>query len=230
MSLLAIDTSTERMGVALVDEQRLLASYELLAQRPHAIELPEAVTRVLRAAGQSLEQLEAIAVDIGPGSFTGLRIGVAFVKALAFARRTPVVGVPSLDVLAANCLYAQSIVCPLVDAKQRKVYAACYRPADGHPRKQTDYALVGMDELLAMLPQDGPMLFVGDGVGLYGKTLTERLGDRALFAPPALWYPAAGLLGHLALDRLGQGQRDDPSSLVPMYLYPRDCTIRPAAS
>src|SRR3989338_5738817 len=96
MNVLAIETSTEQLGVALVDEARVLASYELLAEHPHAIELPAAVTRVLEAAGTPLHDIEALAVDIGPGSFTGLRIGIAFVKALAFCRSPPTVSVPSL--------------------------------------------------------------------------------------------------------------------------------------
>src|SRR3989338_3376390 len=102
MAILAIETATRQLGAAVVQDGHVLAAYELLADYPHAVELPGAVTRVLKEAGTTLEQLEAIAVDIGPGSFTGLRIGLAFVKALAFPAKKPVVGVVSLDVLAAN--------------------------------------------------------------------------------------------------------------------------------
>lgn len=226
MNVLAIDTSTEQLGVAVVNEQRVLASYELLAERPHAIELPNAVTRVLETAGLSLKTIEALVIDIGPGSFTGLRIGTAFVKALAFTHKTPVVGVPSLDVLAAQLPYAASAVCPILDAKQRKVYAAVYRTDAEKLTKQSDYHLLAVDELIPMLG-DGPTIFLGDGAALYRDRLTQPLGDRALFASPDLWLPHASTLGRLGLERLQAGQRDDPSTLVPMYLHPLTCTIRP---
>ena len=230
MRVLAIDTATDQLGVALVDEQRVLASYELLADRPHAVELPQAVNRILQAGGCALERLEGIAVDIGPGSFTGLRIGVAFVKALVFRAKTAVIGVPSLDVLAANIPMAPHRVCPILDAKQRKVYTALYQTRDGVMRKESDYHLATLDELLPMLGKDRPVILLGDGVALYRQRLTQALGERALFAGPEAWLPRAATLGRLGLERLRQGLRDDPSRLVPMYLYPMTCTIQQPAS
>ena len=224
MSVLAIETSTDQLGVALVTDDRVVASYELLAERPHAVELPQAVTRVLEAGHESLEHLEAIIVDIGPGSFTGLRIGIAFVKALVFRRATPVVGVPSLDVLAANVRYAPHSVCPILDAKQKKVYAAVYQVQDGHLLKQSDYSLLPIEDVFVLVP--GPTIFVGDGVARYGDRLKAQLQERAVFAPPDLWWPSAATLGRLGLERFRQGLKDDPSTLVPMYLHPHDCTIQ----
>jgi len=225
MHVLAIETSSSVLGVALVDEQRVLASYELLADRAHAAELPGAVTRVLQTAGVTLEGLDGIPVDIGPGSFTGLRIGAAFVKALAFRIKKPVVGVPSLDVLAANLLFAPHLICPIVDAKQHKVYAALYRTTDGGLAKQSDYHLLSVEELIAML-KDGPIMFLGDGIPLYRQHLAQALGERAHFATSDLWLPRAATLGRIGLERLTKGQQDDPSRLVPMYLHPMTCSIR----
>jgi len=224
MRLLAIETATDHLGVAVVDETRLLASYELLAERPHAIELPQAVTRVVQASRCGLGDIDAVAVDIGPGSFTGLRIGLAFVKALVFRMQRPVVGVSSLDVLAAQLAFSSVAVCPLLDAKQRKVYAALYQAKDGTAQKQSDYLLTTIDELITLLKP--PVVFVGDGVALYREALAKRLGARAHFASPELWAPRAATLGRLGLARLAQGLHDDPSTLVPMYLYPHDCSVR----
>ena len=226
MSVLAIETATDQLGVALVDEQRVVASYELLAERPHAVELPQAVNRVLQVGDCPLKQLDGIVVDIGPGSFTGLRIGMAFVKALVFRTKTPVIGVPSLDVLAANIPMAPHRVCPILDAKQRKVYAALYQTRDGVMRKESDYHLTTLDELLPMLGKEGPVILLGDGVALYRQRLTQALGERAIFATPELWLPRAAALGRLGLERLRRGERDDPRSLVPMYLHPMDCSIQ----
>lgn len=226
MKLLAIETSSSQLGIAALNDAKVLASYELLAERVHAVELPQALTRVLKEAGLSLEALDGMAVDIGPGSFTGLRIGIAFVKALLFRLKKPLAGVPSLDVLASNAALSPDLICPIVDAKQRKVYAALYRGEAGQLKKQSDYHLLTLDELIPMLKQER-VLFLGDGLALYEAVLKERLGDRARFAAPDLWLPRAVTLGRLGLERLRRGQTDDPARLTPMYLYPMTCTIRP---
>ena len=231
MNVLAIETSTDQLGVAVVGDAGVLASHEMLAERPHAIELPNAVTRVLETAALTFAQLDGIVVDLGPGSFTGLRIGMAFVKALAFCHKTPVVGVPSLDVLAAQLPFAPHLICPMLDAKQRKLYAASYRMEGGTLKRQSDHLLLGVEELLPMLG-GGPVILLGDGVARYREALTGALGDRALIAASEFWFPHAATLGRLGLARLRAGQRDDPATLVPMYLHPHTCTIRstPAAS
>ncbi|MDP3703617.1 MAG: tRNA (adenosine(37)-N6)-threonylcarbamoyltransferase complex dimerization subunit type 1 TsaB, partial [Candidatus Omnitrophota bacterium] len=151
MLILAIETSTQQLGVAVADGDRLVSSYALLAENPHAVELPDAVTRVLKAAHSTLEQVEAIVVDIGPGSFTGLRIGIAFVKGLAFPTKKTVVGVASLDVLAANLPWAPRLICPLLDAKQKNVYGALYRADAGNLKRQTDYLLGPLEHLVSQI-------------------------------------------------------------------------------
>ncbi|MBI3011092.1 MAG: tRNA (adenosine(37)-N6)-threonylcarbamoyltransferase complex dimerization subunit type 1 TsaB [Candidatus Omnitrophica bacterium] len=223
MPLLAIETSSRQLGVAVIDGERLLSSYELLADYPHAVELPAALTRVLQAASTTLDQVEAMIIDIGPGSFTGLRIGLAFVKALAFPRRTAVVGVASLDVLAANLPSAPRLVCPILDAKQRNVYAALYRLDAGRPLRQSDYLLGPVDDVLALVKE--PAAFLGDGAALYRHRILERCPE-AQVADPELWLPRAATLARLGRERFLQGQRDDPATLVPLYLYPLDCSVR----
>jgi len=225
MLTLAIETSTQQLGVAVADDDRLVSSYALLAENPHAVELPDALRRVLKAARTTLAQVEAITVDIGPGSFTGLRIGLAFVKALAFPRKTPVVGVPSLDVLAANLPFASRLVCPLLDAKQKNIYGALYRVDENSPRRQTDYLLAPVEELLSQIKE--PVIFLGDGCARYREQIVGRVGALASFAAPELWLPRAEALARLGVARLCRGQRDDPADLVPMYLYPQDASIDP---
>ncbi|MBI4341959.1 MAG: tRNA (adenosine(37)-N6)-threonylcarbamoyltransferase complex dimerization subunit type 1 TsaB [Candidatus Omnitrophica bacterium] len=223
MTLLAIETATRQLGVAAIDGERLLASYELLAEHPHAVELPGAVSRVLQAAQTTLEQIDAIVVDIGPGSFTGLRIGLAFVKALAFPRRTPVVGIPSLDVLAANVPFAEGWVSPVLDAKQQNIYTALFQVRDGRPVKQSEYLLGPVDEMLEQMKQAA--VFLGDGCARYRDQILGRF-PRAQIAAPELWLPRAATLARLGRDRWLAGERDDPARLVPMYLYPFDCSVR----
>jgi tRNA threonylcarbamoyladenosine biosynthesis protein TsaB len=225
MRTLAIETATQQLGVALSDGDRVVSSYALLAEHPHAVELPDAVTRVLKAARTTLTQVEAIAVDIGPGSFTGLRIGIAFVKAIAFAMKKTVVGVPSLDVLAANLPFTSRLICPLLDAKQRNVYAALFRQDDGRLKRQTDYLLEPVDAVLSQIK--APAIFLGDGCARYRDQIVERLGADAAFAAQELWLPRAETLARLGVEHLRQGQRDDPAGLIPLYLYPQDASIDP---
>ena len=232
MSVLAIETSCDRLGVAIVDDVRVLASYAVLAERPHAVELPNALTRVLDAAGRRFADVEGVAIDIGPGSFTGLRIGLAFVKALLYHTERPLVAVPSLDVLAANARFAAEAICPIIDAKQRKVYAGLFHAQQGRLRRDADYLLVPVEELVAMLRErlqpDERVIFLGDGAGRYGEAITAALGPRAVLATPDVWLPDAAALGRLGLERLRQGARDNPRDLVPMYLHPMDCSVRPS--
>ena len=223
MAILAIETATRQLGVAVVEDGRVRSAYELLADYPHAVELPGAVTRVLKEAGTTLEQLEAIAVDIGPGSFTGLRIGLAFVKALAFPAKKPVVGVVSLDVLAANVPFAPRLVCPVLDARQKNLYAALYRMQDGQVARQSDHMLGPAEEILGMVKE--PAIFLGDGITGYRQRILERCPEPQ-FAEPELWLPRAATLGRLASARVKRGDTDAPERLVPLYLYPLDCSVR----
>jgi tRNA threonylcarbamoyladenosine biosynthesis protein TsaB len=212
------------MGVAVIDGERLAASYEVLGDHPHAVELPAAVTRALADARATLAQLEGIVVDIGPGSFTGLRIGLAFAKALAFSTRKPLVGVPSLDALAAHVPFSPRPVCVVLDAKQRNVYAARFRLDGAQPVRETDYLLGPAEDVIARAAGKGAV-FLGDGAGLYRDRILARCPD-AQFAAPELWLPRAATLGRLGAARFQTGHADDPATLVPMYLYPLDCSVR----
>ena len=223
MALLAIETATQQLGVAVIDGERVLSSYELLAEYPHSVELPGAVTRVLQAARLRLRELDGLVVDIGPGSFTGLRIGVAFAKSLAFTTQKPLVGIPSLDVLAAQVPFHSQPVCPLLDAKRRNVYAAVYEPSHGGmPAKRGEYLLAPVEDILAQV--NGPAIFLGDGCALYRDRITARC-PQAQFAPPESWWPQAATLGRLGWLKFSQGQRDDPARLTPLYLYAQTCQV-----
>ena len=223
MSILAIETSTRQLGVAVLDGERVVSSYELLADYPHAVELPGAVTRVLKEAGATLPALHGLVIDIGPGSFTGLRIGLAFVKGLAFVHHVPVVGVSSLETLAANLPCVSQTVCPILDAKQKNVYAALFRIEGPRPIRLTDDLLGPAEQILERLGR--PAIFLGDGCLLFRDPILRRFPD-AVFAPQDAWLPRAAALARLGRLRLEDGQRDDPATLVPRYLYPFDCSVR----
>jgi tRNA threonylcarbamoyladenosine biosynthesis protein TsaB len=224
MRFLAIETSTQHLGVALIQDERLLgAASLLLPEHPHAAQMPGMVDRVLSSTRTGWSQLTAIIVNIGPGSFTGLRIGVAFAKALSFARKLPVVGVPSLDVLAAQVPFAPQPVCPLLDAKRKNVYGAIYRIENLQLRKQTDYILGTPEEVLAKL--SGPAIFLGDACTLYRERILQLQPDSVIL-PEDFWWPQPATLARLGRDRFLAGQKDDPAALAPLYLYPLNCSVR----
>src|SRR3989338_479672 len=190
MILLAIETSTKQLGAAILKDGDLLSSYESHgAGYHHATELPDAVKRVLDGSRVKLDQVEAIAVDIGPGSFTGLRIGLAFVKALSFGTKKMVVGIPSLDVLSAGLLFSSSPICPILDAKQKNVYAAIYVRDGDAVKKQTDYLLGPIGDVLSRISE--PTIFLGDGALLNRELIQKRLGKKGLFAPQGFLLASA---------------------------------------
>ena len=129
-----------------------------------------------------------------------------------------------MDVLAAGLPFTPHVVCSLLDAKQKNVYAALYRLEAGTPIKQHGYSLGPIEEALSFINE--PTVFLGDGCALYHDQIVKRVGARAQFAAPELWLPRAATLARLGRERIAQDRLDDPSRLVPMYLYPLDCSVR----
>ncbi len=226
MRLLAVETSTLTGAVALLEGAVVVAESRLNIAVTHGERLLVAVDGILAAARWRLADLEGLAVAIGPGSFTGLRIGVSTVKSLAFSPGKPVVGVPTLDALAWTLPFAAHPVCPLLDAKKGEVYTALYRTRRGCLERLSAYRALDPSVLAAELaggsagdPGDGdPVIFVGDGAASFESLLASALGARALFAPPGHRLPSAVSVGDLARAALDRGEGVDPAALVPLYV------------
>jgi tRNA threonylcarbamoyladenosine biosynthesis protein TsaB len=186
-----------------------------------------AIDGVLRAARWELADVEAFAVALGPGSFTGLRIGLSTVKGLAFATGKPVVGIPTLDALAWALPFCAYPVCPVLDARKNEVYAGLYRTLEGclevleAPRAVSPATLA--EELRASTA--GPLVFVGDAVTPFSSVLTGILGTRARLAPADLRLPSAVTVGELGGWALGRGEAADPAALAPLYLRPSEAEL-----
>lgn len=242
---LGIETSTRCIGVALLRGRDMLAGMERCSVRPQADDLSVMVDAVLRDAGASLADLAGVAVSLGPGSFTGLRIGISFVKGLAAGlpaasrdaaqagAAIAVVGVPTLDVIAQNlwgaCLagrQSRGTIVVLLDARQGKAYAAAYASNARGLRRLTEDRLGTLVELQPLLKRG--TLFTGDGLGVYQQALQRRLRRRLRIAPGELWWPRASTLARLGADAFAAGQRMDPTMLRPRYLYPQTCSITQA--
>lgn len=220
--LLALDTSTRQAGVALYDDKRgLLAEYNWLSANRHTEELLPAVAHVMAQAGLSPRDLTAVGVALGPGSFTGLRVGLAAAKGLALAHGLSLVGVSTLDFTAYPHQAQPVPVAALVQAGRGRVYWAPYAHGPAGWAAQEPPGLATVEAIAYKIVR--ATVFVGEVTPAMQETLTRFLGRaRAHFLPPALAARRAGYLAELAWGRLQAGQTDDPATLSPIYLQQPD--------
>lgn len=234
MNLLLIDTSTKNFSLAVVRGDQVIGQSNRKADKILSSTIVPAINRILSKTGITLKELDGFAVGLGPGSFTSLRVGLATIKALAFAANKPVVGIPSLDVLAMNGISsAADNICTLMDARRNLVFACFYSAEKGRLQRRSGYLLTSVEDVLKKAK--GKILFLGDGLTLYQKAI-EEFSHRSIGAQDPAYEPlftgeknnfpqAAKMLG-LALDRFGKKDYDDIDKLVPLYLYPEDCQVR----
>ena len=222
--LLALDTSTRNIGVALYDGQRVLGETVWASNGFHTVELAPVVAETLARAGLQVKDLGALAVATGPGSFTGLRIGMALAKGIALARRLPLIGVRTLDALAA----AQPVLdAPMVALLQigRGRLAAGWFEAKARAWKATGEMVIVTAEALAERIQNEriqkPTLICGEMTFEERRTLS-RLKKNVILASPAQSFRRPSFLAELAWQRWQAGDLDDPVSLAPFYLQLKD--------
>ncbi|MDH4264712.1 MAG: tRNA (adenosine(37)-N6)-threonylcarbamoyltransferase complex dimerization subunit type 1 TsaB [Deltaproteobacteria bacterium] len=227
MLILAVETSTPTGSVALVEapldekklgaEEKVLGEHTLNLPGTHSEKLMPAIANLLREASLSVGDIGGIALALGPGSFTGLRIGVSTVKGLAYALQVPVVGVPTLDALAQNLCYAPSLVCPVLDARKKEVYAALFR-GDGGGRLEKISAdwVIAPEDLCSRIQEK--VIFLGNGIEVYGETFRKKLGPRVFFAPPEFSLPRAVHVARLSLPQFKNGHTLNLFSFTPVYL------------
>ncbi len=219
MKILAIDTSGGSLSAALLDDDRLQAEYLVNHGLTHSQRLMPLVNTMLGSCGVPLAEIDAFAAAKGPGSFTGLRIGVASVKALGFAENKPVMGVNTLEALCYNLPGAGGVICPMLDARNRQAFAAVYRWTDGAPEEVLPPQAMAVEALCDVLKEyHEPVLLLGDGAAVYEETLAETLGSAAQFAPPHLLLPRASSVAWAAKRALEAGEMSDGKLLKPEYL------------
>jgi tRNA threonylcarbamoyladenosine biosynthesis protein TsaB len=212
MLILAVDTSGPSCSVALLEDE--LLRYEAVANNrmTHSVNMMPMVEEAFRKGGCAIDDIDLFVAVVGPGSFTGVRIGVAAVKGMAMAMDKPCIGVDALEALAAG-LMAEEIICPIRDARVQQVYGAVFHQGG----RIMEDSIMKLDEYLDAISQYGErFLFVGDGVKAYQEAIRLRLGERALLAPAHLNELKAGAAGLLALrdQQKAHGHHD----LLPLYL------------
>ncbi len=218
MLILALDTATEQGALALVEDETLLVESSLESSGAYLSRLLPGVAALLNAAGRRPADLGAIGVSLGPGNFTGLRIGLATAKALAWSLDRPLVPVPTMEVLAAQCPFQPQPIGVVLDAKRGEVFWGLYRcPAD-RPRVETAPVRLPLAELARRLTP--PLVLTGPAAELVCGLLPARLSTGLTLAPPDSRYPRAATLARLALSHLKAGLTASPQQLAPTYLRP----------
>jgi tRNA threonylcarbamoyladenosine biosynthesis protein TsaB len=218
--LLCVETSSPVFSVAVGDGERILSFLEVQVPKVQpSTNLTELISEALQKAGCTLASLDGFAISIGPGSFTGLRVGVMTVKTLAWALKKPILPISSLEVIAWNVKEDSASTVPFVDARKGKVYTAIFSGA----KRLCEDKLLLPEQALENLPSGA--LLVGDGLQRYAALIAGRNANGLKFAPPESSVPRADELCRIASSRWPEGLVEDPHQPMPQYLYSQESDI-----
>ena len=219
MTILALESSGLVASVALVTEEKVLGEYTTNFKKTHSQTLLPMMDTLLQMTEFSLEDIDAIAVSGGPGSFTGLRIGSATAKGLGLALDKPLVSVPTVDAIAYNLFGTQALVCPLMDARRAQTYTGLYSFEGDRMITVLPQRAVGIEEILSEINARGKeVIFLGDGVPVFKKTIEEMITVDHTYAPVHLCMQRAAALGALGLQYYKEGKTVSAGDHKPDYL------------
>lgn len=233
MKILAIETSTMLGGVAVIDGATgLVAEVRLNVKSTHSERLMTEVDHILTQSAIRMADIDVFAISIGPGSFTGLRIGLSTVKGFSFATGKPIVAVPTLEALAWTFPFCRYPICPMFDARKKEVYAAMFLWEGEGFVKVIDEVSLNVDRLLEKIGgedrirSNGRVLFTGEGVFLYREKIVQFMGARAIFPPAEKTTPSPANVAALGLRRAEKGEFSDPLMLSPFYIRRSEAEIK----
>jgi tRNA threonylcarbamoyladenosine biosynthesis protein TsaB len=225
MKVLGIDTSTPCGSVGLIDNGEVISDYLLNISATHSERLLGAIEFVLKEARCNVENLDGWAISLGPGSFTGLRIGVSTLKGLAFATGKPVAGVSTLDVLASQITTSPHLICPILDARKQEVYTAFYRYEKGNTLKRlSPHQAIRPEDLIKKINE--PTIFLGEGVKTYRNFLLNSLSSLVIFPSSPLHFPHGSMVAKLGSELLQKGEYLDLAAFTPVYIRPSEAEIK----
>lgn len=227
MYILGIEAATPVAAVAVVTEGKVLAERMVNNRRTHSVNLLPMIRDILSDANINKNNLNGIAVSVGPGSFTGLRIGMSTAKSLAQVLNLPVIGIPTLEALAYPLTGHAGLVCPILNARKSEVYAALYRSI-GLEQSCLLPAFAAEPTKLAqkLLTYDEEITFLGDGVIEYKDTLRNHMNGRARFAPECSSIPRGAAVAELGLRLIESGTIQSPYTLLPQYVRLSEAEIK----
>ena len=219
MLILGLDTCSMSSSASLVSEDRMIATFSVNHKKTHSERIMPQIEAMLKAADISIDDIDAFAASVGPGSFTGVRIGVATVKALAQAQKKPCIAVSALEGLATNVASFDGIIAPILDARRNQVYNALFESNGKNiTRLCTDRALP-LTELLDELKETNKnIMFTGDGVPVFKDVIIDVLEDKAFFATLPLMFNQASSIAMIGLEKFKNGDTINYEKLVPEYV------------
>lgn len=219
MLIFGIDTCCMAATAALVSDDIMIAQTVINKNKTHSQIMMPQIEQMFRAAEVNPEAVDAYAAAVGPGSFTGVRIGVATAKAMAQAANKPCIAVSTLEALAFSSRHFEGIISPILDARRNQVYNALFQGSrNGLSRLCADRAM-GLDELLEELEQtEKPVIFMGDGTLVFKEQIQDRLGERAFFASRISNLNLGGAVAEIGLERFKKGEITEYSKLIPSYI------------
>ncbi len=219
MKILAVDTSSAVASAAVLEDNKLVAEYILNNKKTHSQRIMPMIEELMNDSEITVNDIDYFAAAYGPGSFTGLRIGVATAKALAHAVKKPMVQVSTLEGIAYNALYSDMLLCPIMDARRSQVYNAVYKSENGALSEVIAPRAVSLEQCVSELSeQDGKVLFMGDGVAVHRDSIVGMMGDKARFAEAPFLNQRAGSIAQIAYYKALRGETVSYLEFAPFYL------------
>ena len=225
MKILSIDTTTKFLCLGIYNDTKIYEFNLEVGTKMSAL-LAVVIKRAVQAAGLAVCDFDYFACGLGPGSFTGIRVGLSAIKGFSLAEGKPIVGVSSLDILAMNALEQGSkIIAPVIDAKRNLIYTCFYTNISGKLKRKTPYMLLSKEELISKLKPE--VVVLGDALNLYKDDIL-RNNQGTIILDKDQWYPKAHNIIKLALERIKDKKLEDPFKVNPIYIYPKECQIKHA--
>jgi tRNA threonylcarbamoyladenosine biosynthesis protein TsaB len=215
MKLLAVETATMMGGVAIMDGDKLVAESRLNIRVTHSERLMREIDIALKGASMNISEIDVFGIAIGPGSFTGLRVGLSAIKGLVYATGKKLVTAPTLEAMAWNVPFSDCLVCPMLDARRKEVYAALFRwKGNGFERVITEGAF-SVDRLLPMIQEK--TVFIGEGALIYRDAIARAMESKALFGAPQHMQPSPASVAFLCSQKAARGEYADALAASPAY-------------
>jgi tRNA threonylcarbamoyladenosine biosynthesis protein TsaB len=229
MKILSVETSTMLGGIAIMDDASgLIAETRMNVKSTHSERLMTEIDHVLKQSGLDMSRIDAFAIAIGPGSFTGLRIGLSTVKGFSYATGRPIVSIPTLDAFAWNFPFSCYPVCTLLDARKKEVYAALFVWEEDGFRKLKNEQAVKISKFLEEVKglSYKHIIFAGEGAVLYQDEIIRHMRGAAIFASPEKMIPSPSNVAFLALQKAQRGEFSEPVSLSPFYVRKSEAEMK----
>jgi len=218
MRILGLDTSSSALALGIIEEEKILADVKVKLEGNLSEVLVEVLNHTLRELNLKLEELQVLAYSIGPGSFTGLRVGLSFVKGLSFSSGTPIVAIPTLDALVRQVNLVKTLVVPIIDAKKDQVYSALYTNQNGSFQKISEYMLLPLDKMVEKIPGEALFILLEDEN--FRVKWNQLTAEKNISAKVLTLSPSGVAVAKLGLEKFKKQEVADLSNLEPLYISP----------